>query len=401
MARPTVRTSLNGKRPGVSHAKPPAVADPDEKRDDDDHPSASPADEVPAGPAPVDSLSEMMSGLQGANTARIHVYRIVKNQPPAYVFECDPTTFSLDDLRDKYNGGEFRLYIMKDSRLWRNMRVLVEPKSTFPSADHAPPSAHVADMVSLMRDSLAQQTTMIRDMLASRPPAASPFAGMDLPAIITAVAAAVTALRPPPAPVAPPAPDTTDKMLDMFTRGLEIATSLPSRGEEGIGGLLRDVLKSPILATAVQAASQPQPGPQQQRQPQQALPNPSPSVSHAKTDPQSINLPQQEENKVLSYYLGFLVGKAQTEADPSLYAELVLDNVPDAQLTPMLARGDQLIDDLVAVHPPVAQHREWFVSLIKEINELLAPESSEEFVQTGETHAADTAAIVVPGQSAQ
>lgn len=400
MARPTVRTSLNGRRPGVSHAKPPAAADPEDEGADDEQPSTSAADEVPAGPVPVDSLSEMMSGLQGANTARIHVYRIVKNQPPAYVFECDPTTFSLDDLRDKYNGGEFRLFIMKNSRLWRNMRVLVEPKQVFHGADPSPPVSHVADMMALMRDSLTQQTTMIRDMLSSRPPAASPFSGMDVPQVITAIAAAITALRPAPAPVAPPAPDNSEKALDMFMRGLEIAQNLNQGGDTGIGGMLRDVLRSPIVAAAVQSAI---PSQQAQQPRPAALPNPQPpaQVSHAKPA-EPVNPPQQDENKVLAYYLGFLVGKAQSGAEPSLYAELVLDNVPDAQLTPMLARGDGLIDHLIGVQPLVAQHREWFSKLLDEINDLLEPEpeGADTITPVGEQHATDTTPVVVLGQSA-
>jgi hypothetical protein len=103
---------------------------------------------------------------------------------------------------------------------------------------------------------------------------------------------------------------------------------------------------------------------------------------------------------MLAYYLGFLCGKAQTGAEPSLYAELVLDNVPDEQLMPMLNRGDLLIDDFIAIHPPVAQHREWFVGLLKEINELLAPDD-ETPAPTGDVNAVDTATVVVPGQLAQ
>lgn len=100
---------------------------------------------------------------------------------------------------------------------------------------------------------------------------------------------------------------------------------------------------------------------------------------------------------MLAYYLGFLVGKAQGGADASLYAELVLDNVPDPQLTPLLARGDQLIDHLIEIHPPVAQHREWFVKLIQEINDLLEPEDSQ---PAGDAHAVDATPVVVLGQSA-
>lgn len=396
MARPA-RTPINGRvvpRKPVSHAKDPVDDDHD---DDEQGLSSGQGDDTPAVAPPVDALSEMMASLQGASTSRITVYRIVKNNPPSYVFECDPTSFSMDDLRDKYNGGEFRLYVMKDGRLWKNMRVVVEPKQIFHGQDPAAPAATpVTEMMAVMRDGFAAQAAALRETLATR--TVSPFAGMDWPAVITAAAAALTALRPP---AAPPAPDTTAKALEMFMAGLDMANSVRENaggGEGGIGGMLREVLRSPIVAAAVQQAL---PSPQRppQAAPPPALPNPSaPQVSHAKPA-EPTNPPQQDETKVLAYYLGFLCGKAQTDATASLYAELVLDNVPDAQLTPLLARGDQLIDYLIEIHPPVAQHRQWFIDLIKEINELLAPED-EGSEQVGEAHATDTATVVVPGHAA-
>lgn len=403
MPRPRTTTALNGRKPAVSHAKPPA-ADPDEEQEHDDDGAGAPGDDIPAGRPPVDALSEMMASLQGASTSRITVYRIVKNQPPSYVFECDPTSFSLDDLRDKYNGGEFRLYVMKDGRLFKNMRVVVEPKQVFHGQEPAaPPTSALSDLVSVMREGFAAQNAALRDALAVRPP--SMFAGMDLPAVITAAAAAITALRPPPVPVAPPQPDNSEKALDMFMRGIEIASTMNSGGSDGIGGMLRDVLRSPIVASAVQAAMQPgaqapRPAQPQLLGPQQAAPQqptqPADQVSHAKP----ADIPQEAQTKMLAYYLGFLVGKARLGADASLYAELVLDNVPDAQLTPMLARGDGLIDYLIEVHPPVAEHREWFATLMREINELLEPEAPEETQPAGGPNATDSASIVVPGHAA-
>lgn len=389
------RQQVNGRiRPApVSHAK----VDTDDDAASDTDTSINAADDIPAGPSPVDSLTEMMNGLQGATSARITVYRVIKNQKPSYVFECDPSTFSLDDLRDKYNGGEFRLYIVKDGRLWRNMSVVVEPKQTV-AHDPAPPMSQMADVMAVMRDGFAAQAAALREALSSRGP--SMFSGMDLPAVITAAAAAITALRPPPAPPAPPAPDVSEKALDMFMRGLEIANTMRDSGgsDNSLGGMLRDVLRSPILATAVQSAAQQALLPAPQRPPQQPAPTPNP-VSHAKP-PETVAAPQPKpEEAMLAYYLGFLCGKAQTGAEPSLYAELVLDNVPDEQLMPMLNRGDQLIDDLIVIHPPVAQHREWFVGLLKEINELLAPE--DDASQTGDGNAVDTATVVVPGHVAQ
>lgn len=394
MARIAPRNPVNGRpvpRKSVSHAKP----DTDEE-EVDDAPEAAVDEEIPAGRPPVDSLSEMLASLQGATSSRITVYRVVKNQPQSYVFECDPASFSLDDLRDKYNGGEFRLYVSKDGRLFKNMRVVVEPKQ-MPHVDHmAPSTTGMADVLAVMRDGFAAQASALRDALAAARPAPTPFATMDLPAIITAISGAVAALRPP----TPAAPDTS-KAIDMFMQGLQLARELRDDAaptDNSIGGMLRDVLKSPIVAAAVQTAVQPQvPPPARLPNPAAATPHPA-QVSHAK--PAVPQPAPQPENQVLSYYLGFLVGKAKIGSDPSLYAELVLDNVPDEQLTPMLQRGDALIDDLVAIHAPVAEHREWFLKLLAEINELLSPTDEVGDEPTGAANAVDATTIVVPGQPA-
>lgn len=273
------------------------------------------------------------------------------------------------------------------------MRVVVESKQIEPMSQSA---TGLNDVLAVMRDGFAAQAAAMRDALAASRPAPSPFSMMDLPAIITSIAGAVSALRPPPAPVVQG--ESTSKAIDMFMQGLQMARELREDSgsqDTSIGGMLRDVLKSPLMAAAVQSATaapaQAQPPRIPNLTPNAPIPQPT-QVSHAK--PPTV----QPEQNVLEYYLGVLVGKAKTGADPSLYAELVLDNLPDAQLTPMLARGDALIGDLIAIHAPVADHREWFAALLKEINELLVPDEEQ---QTGDVHAVDAAATVVPGQPAQ
>lgn len=399
-ARPATARATVTRKP-VSHAKLNGSGPDPEDDEPDDDVATQAGDDIPAGRAPVDALSEMLASLQGATTSRITVYRVVKNQPQSYVFECDPASFSLDDLRDKYNGGEFRLYVTKDGRLFKNMRVVVEPKQMPHHAEHMAPASGMADVLAVMRDGFAAQAAALREAMASARPAPSPFSMMDIPAIITSIAGAVTALRPA---VAPAPTESTSKAIDMFMQGLQLARELrddSAPADNSIGGMLRDVLKSPIVAAAVQSAAQTQAQPQPARLPNPAAATPQPAqVSHAKP---AAPQPAQPEQQVLTYYLGFLVGKAKGGADPSLYAELVLDNVPDEQLTPMLSRGDALIDDLIGLHPPVAEHRAWFVALLKEINELLAPEDDDQtqvVEQAGGMNAADTASIVVPGQPA-
>lgn len=381
----TPRTRINGS--GFSHAKTVDAEDVDDS-DDDQKPPA--ADDAPIGPQPADNLSEMMAGLAGASQAKITVYRIVKNQQPAYVFECDPSSFSLDDLRDKYNGGEFRLYVSKNGQLWRNMRVFVEPRQT--SGHHEPPapSTQMGEILSVMRDGFAQQAQAIRDTSANRVGIGGMFQGADIPAIISAAAAAITALRPPMPP--PAAESSVDKALDMFMRGMEIANGMrdSAPGDSSIGGMLREVLKSPVMAAAVQQMATPP------QVPQQRLPNPQ-AISHAKTpQPPAPPAPQQpQETDMLAYYLGFLSSKAANGADAELYAELVLDNLSDEQLDTLLAQGDSLIDHFVTLCPAVGNHREWFAKLIASVRSAMTDEPDDS--QPGVINATDATATVVPG----
>lgn len=378
----------------VSHAKNPPAEEEDPPADN------GAVDDVAAGPAPTDALSEMMAGLAGATNSRVCIYRIVKNQPPSYVAECDPASFSLDDLRDKYRGGEFRLYIMKEGKLWKNMRVSVEP----PPHDAAPAavSSGMSDVLAVMRDGFQAQAAAMRE-LAAAPRAASPFAGMDVPAVITAVAAAITALRPPPPPPAPPPPP--DRSVDMLIQGIQLATDLregAAPADNSIGGMLRTFLQSPLVAQAVQAAASP----------------PAPPVSHAKlpppphppaqlpppqapTAPQPTSQPTEQQTTMLHYYYGLLCQKAAAGADPTLYAEIVLDNVPDETLDMLLTRQPTPLDALIAEFPPAAQHREWFAQLIDTLMQAMTDEEEHEpvAVQPGvSTDAPDAPPPVVPGQ---
>lgn len=368
-------------------------------------------DDVPAGPPPTDALSEMMAGLQGAANSRISIYRILKNQPPSYVAECAPESFSLDDLRDKYNGGEFRLYVMKDGRLWKNMRVFVEapPSRHDPVAASAPGS--LGDLLTVMREGFAAQAAALREAAAVRPAAAPMFSGDNLPAIITAVTGALVALRPPPPPPAPPPAadvDFASKSIDMFMKGLELARDLKedaSPADNSIGGMLRTVLGSPLMAQAVAAATpqphppQPRPalaGPQQPQAQTQPQPQPQPQAQTQPTQPEASDV------NMLHYYYGLLCQKAAAGADPTLYAEMVLDNVDDDTLNTLLTKQPTPLDALIAEYPAAAPHREWFGQLIDVLMSAMTeeepPPDVPQPINGAHPDAAHVPPPVVPGQ---
>lgn len=382
--------------------------------------SPPPADTVientPNAPETMESdLQSMMAELAGSSSSSVTVYRSNKGQQLAYVFKCTPDAFSLDTLRDKYNGGEFRLFITKEGQLWKNKTVYVEPKQA--SAGEAPPT-QAAELAAAMREGFAKQAELMANVLRTiATPAPSPvslLSGIDIPAAITAISALLSTLRPPP-PQPVPQGVNPDRAIDMLMKGFELAREL--KGNEGgaeptLMGLMSDLLKSPMVGQMV-AAAQAQPQAQQRiappRPPQQPPKPPAqPLAPPLNTPPvqvpaQSFASETQPEpvNPMLTQYLALLCAKAADGADPALYADLVLDNLDPDLLDTLLARLPTPVDGLIADHAAVAEHREWFEQLVAIIKGALAPEAppvAQSGINEGPPdHASGNTTSAVPG----
>ena len=374
-------------------------------------PAPPPADEVEAvghDLPEVDAVQSLMAELGEDQASQVTVYRIGPNREQTYVFKCAAAAFSLDELRDKYNGGTFRLYISRGGVLWKNRSVTVEPKAVGNVAEPAPSA--VAELASVMREGFTAQANAMRE-LATRQAASAGESFMpkasDLPAIISAVAAAVQALRPPlPPPPPPPAPSSDPVAL--LLKGVELANALREGGggdgEVSLLGIARDLIKSPMLAAAVQAAAAPQ---LPARPRPAALPPPrppQPPQSFASETPPPPQPPATQEadpamfDFALKHYLGVLCQKAAEGSDPTLYAEVILDNVPDDKLIEVLTQPDP-VAFLAEKRPEVAQFRPWFEQLIAVVNQAFADEAPGD-AQSG-TDAAQSTTPIVPGGTAE
>lgn len=335
-------------------------------------PAAAPAPDDPMAQSESESIGALFAELAGVSNSRVVVYRANRNQKQAYMFTCTPDQFSLDDLREKYNGGEFRLYVSKDGRPFKNILVNVEPKQVNAGEPAAP---GMADVVIAMREGFAQQAELMREALLAREPAASPLGNMNLAELITAIGTLTKNNAPPPAPA-----PSSDTAITMLLKGIELARELREtsggEGEPSLMGLFRDLIKSPMTAQALQAmaaqaATQPQPvvpaRPVAPRIAPPVQPQPAPAPAPA------VAQPTQGEpvNPMLKHYLGVLVKKAEEGADPALYADVALDNVPEETLRFLIDRPPTAVDALIADHPPIANHREWFNGFVASIREAL------------------------------
>jgi hypothetical protein len=333
---------------------PPAPPAPDPLTDD----------ELPA----ADALSTMLAELAGSSDeSNVTVYRDGKNQELGYLFKCAPEAFSLDDLRDKYGGGRFRLFITRNGTLYRNRVVIVEP----PMQREAMPAASV-DIAAVIREGFAAQAEALAKVVAR--PLPSLLQGANLPEVITAAAGALTALRalfpapPPPAPA--PAVENESRAVDRFIKAFELARDLQAKGGGagdddggGVMGIVRELIRSPIIGQAMAAAaSAPRAAPAVVPKPAQPA-----AVTH---QPQPASEPEPEADP-MAQYVALLCDCADKGADVSLYADLIVDRAPDALLRPLLAQLDPLAE-LESRYPQITERRAWFNELVDELRRSLA-----------------------------
>lgn len=376
-------------------APTPTVVDPGEQLD----PSGDPADVA---------LSAMMSELAGTADAKVTAYRYKKNEPLSYLFKCHPEAFSLDELRDKYNGGEFKLYIARDGGLWRTMVISVEPPARITHEMGGPPAN--ADITIAMREGFERQAKQLSDAIAALRPTQP---ALDIPALLMSATSMITALRQasepshPPAPApAPPTPQASiESMISLLQKGVELGRDITPgaagpAGDAGFIGLIRDLIRSPMLGTVLEAA---------RAQTAAAVPIPAPPPRATQPAPAAVAVPTPQPSAgvvmltepQLRWIAQQLVPKARNNSNPGLYAEYILDNAPPGQVRAFVLQPDA-IEQLVRVNPEVQIYRQWFDALRLALLQMLETEgdtglTTQDARVNGTGDAARSDAADVPG----
>jgi hypothetical protein len=325
------------------------------------------------------AVDQLLTELAGVTDATVTVYRILSGTeqrgsraPVEYLCKYPAEGFSLDVLRDAHGGGDFRLYINAgDGQIIRKLSVSVvrAPPAPAPAPAAAAPGV---DLVAALREGFAQQAQLLREALRPPPPA------IDMPALLTATARMITELRgavAPPAAAAAPAPDMLgrmDSLLSIFQKGLDIGREAASPDEGGIMGLVKELIKSPLIDAAAKQIATGGAVP---------LANPAPAVTAAAPArpapiPNAPGVPgAPTQGEQMRFYLAQLVRKAHDNADPTLYAAYIVDNVPEPIVRGFIERADWF-EELTRVHPPVANYRAWFEELHAALIEELTPDMS-------------------------
>lgn len=355
----------------------------------------------------------------------LKVYRVMEGKGKLeYCFSCVPSELPiLDKLRDEYNGGTFEVRVYKDNRIYRRRKVFIAPppKKPEPASSHYSP-----DMSSILREMAEQQNRQfeqMRNLFSSVMTTQTPAPTQQQPNMMEMMGAMVGIMTQMKEFVTPAQPQTNS--FEQFAKVIEVVKDLGLDGSEkgpwdGLASLAKE-FAGPLIGTVSQMAEmQKMQTPAPARRPQNPQAQEMQRLNYQPMSPQekggnstvetpSVNPAQQtapqneteQMNMVFKMYLNQLCQKAAQDADPALYAELIIDNVPEAHIKQLIDRPD-MIQFLSQHNPNVQQFAPWFIELQAAIREGLDPEPSGEGLQSvqGSDHNQGNASTTDPGHDA-
>jgi len=315
------------------------------------------------------ALESELDGLSGSNGAYVNVYRLVQGKPDAYLIRLAPEDFSIESIKQQYGGGVYRIRAyrrneLRQSRIFRNDIINIADAPKEPEKPLAPPPPDVLPaLIAALQDGFARLGAIIVEAR----PRESEEQMLNKMLVYKQLFSS--------APTGPTSPPMTE-MLGAVKEVLALSNTMREYSGNGEGGgpdgmsvLMKamDTFGKPLVE-GVMAAQQAQAQAQAQAMPPApgpVLPAPAPQAQH------SVQKSEADMMKtVVRMYLGELVNAAAGKGDVNLYADVILDRVPDATLDELVMPADWF-ERMVRIQPAVAQHREWFTQLRGIVYEVL------------------------------
>lgn len=298
----------------------------------------------------IDAITQEFGGDPRDEVYKMTVHQVLKDKGKyAWLFSCVPTELPiLDRLRDEYGGGEFEVRVFKNGRLNRRFfQTIIPPKK--PVVLPTPPDNTMVIM---------QGFEKLGELIAKQQTAPVPTQNFNPMTMMGSMMGMMVQMKEFVSPTmnALPAPG-----YDMLVKGIELAKDLNTdKGESSTTDIfmkLIDVFGKPIAEMAGKMDEQ------------SVTPQP-----RSLTPPVSVSSPQfsqgNETMNFLSLQLRFLIAQAKRGADPALYADLIIDQVPEDKLRAFILASDAL-DKLTALNSEVSQFLPWFELLGVHIREAL------------------------------
>ena len=295
----------------------------------------------------------------------------------AFCMNYGRDSLTLDAIRDTFGGGTYKITAYgQGSKYAGQRRVTI---ADLPRSTQAPAAASQSqDLAAILQAAKGDNSSLalVMKMMESQ-------------------SQMIAALLSRPLPVTPPPPSLMELVammremnrdqpkanegsaVELLLKGIELGKEFTG-GEESMMGLAGkgiEILR-PLIERQAQAPAAPAANPRPALPPPQSAPATGPAATPQGDDAMLRQLNWLRQQTVV------LCAQAARQKNPELYAELLLDNLPDF-INPqdLLARVSDpgAVAQLVQVNADVAKYPAWFEefrkSLVELLNEYLSPES--------------------------
>ena len=329
----------------------------------------------------LDALDGMIAEFSGAADTVVNVYRQGEGKNLSFLFRTSPAEMTggeiMERCRDNFGTGDYRVHIRKGRRLVKNAPFSVEAMTVKETPGQQAPAMGIAEIIAIMQSSNDRMSLMFTESMRAM---AEAFKGREQPsfdpvAMQTSLIQSLAALKG-----MTDKPETNQKdPVEMLVQGITLARELgPKDGDTNTSDILLEALKqfAPAIAGATHAMQARQPG--TPANPALAGPRDPAAAADAQRE-HDMNL----RNIWMKQQLGFLVKQAENGKDPSLYAEVLLDQLGPVVVLDFIQKDDALAQ-LAKINPGVAGQRIWFEKLRDAILELTRDDPTGETEVTGD-----------------
>lgn len=322
---------------------------------------------LPAGKVEELDLSEIEAQLPD-RSASVQLYRQNEEEPTKwdYVGRMGASDFTLEAVKDEYGGGDYRGHLLDENGKFTGKRFPFSiDRRAVPRHERGAESAGSGLLGELQELRSFQKDVMIALLSGKIGQSAAPASSADPIELATKIADIAT--RNSGGGV---------ELLKAFREGMHLAGDRPAVPTDSMGALVQTA--APLfsaLATRIQADNE------QRRLAASTAPAPAPAPSPA-PPPMSPAPAPSGPYAWLEYvrpYLPQLASMAETNRDPGVTVDFVLDNLPEALLDEMelTAKDARFVEEVIARVPEARMQREWFTRFLTELQKaLLADEGA-------------------------
>lgn len=315
-------------------------------------------------------LNSIFSEFGGDDTIDEYEIRVYRVQPGkgslGYLFACLPSELPiLDKLRDQYGGGDFEIRVLKNKKIFKRRKCVIEEPKNKPA-----PTANTTSEILMVVQTMNNGFTKLGELIASQQNAGQNISPMAMQSEMLQNMVAMKDFlggneKPQESPLA------------VFKQMVEIQKTIG--GVEGGGGFSDSLLSiaNQVLPKLADMGQQ-----EQAFKAQRLRGTRKPRLKR----PAATGQRRQPSENPMKLHLIFLCAQAKLNNDPRLYAQMVLDNTAENKRGELIEfiGGPNALTEMAKVHKGVLKYPSWFGQLGEYII-VLSGESRSESGPTTQT----------------